>query len=51
VLLSATWHVFTVGDGARGKLGHGDERSQLTPRRVEALMGMARNSNPCMSLV
>jgi alpha-tubulin suppressor-like RCC1 family protein len=40
VLLSASWHVFTVGDGSRGKLGHGNERSQLTPRRVEALMGL-----------
>ena len=40
VLLSASWHVFTSGDGARGKLGHGNERSQLTPRRVEALMGL-----------
>lgn len=40
VLLSASWHVFTTGDGSRGKLGHGNERSQLTPRRVEALMGL-----------
>jgi alpha-tubulin suppressor-like RCC1 family protein len=40
VLLSASWHVFTVGDGTRGKLGHGNERSQLTPRRMEALMGL-----------
>lgn len=44
LLLSASWHVFTTGDGAYGKLGHGDTRSFSTPRRVEPLIGLKISS-------
>lgn len=44
LLLSASWHVFTTGDGAHGKLGHGNTRSFSTPRRVESLMGLTISS-------
>jgi len=32
--------VFSWGSGMCGKLGHGDERNQGTPKRVEALVGV-----------
>ena len=32
--------VFTWGKGYCGKLGHGDESDQQTPKRVEALFGV-----------
>jgi len=31
--------LFTWGDGSCGQLGHGDEKHQLTPKRVERLNG------------
>lgn len=32
--------LFTWGEGWCGKLGHGDEREQQTPKPVEALVGV-----------
>jgi alpha-tubulin suppressor-like RCC1 family protein len=32
--------LFTWGSGVRGKLGHGDEEGQQTPKRVEGLRGV-----------
>jgi hypothetical protein len=32
--------LFTWGNGDYGKLGHGDEKNQPTPKRVEALVGV-----------
>ena len=32
--------LFTWGEGQYGKLGHGDENDQETPKRVEALVGV-----------
>ena len=35
--VTATGELFTWGDGERGRLGHGDEANQLTPKRVDYL--------------
>lgn len=40
VVLTDTGEVFTFGCGKGGKLGHGDELNQHTPKRVEALRGV-----------
>ena len=39
--------VFTWGNGSHGKLGHGDERHQNTPKRVEALIGVKAKQVSC----
>ena len=31
--------VYTFGEGKNGKLGHGDDHDEFTPRIVEALLG------------
>ena len=36
-----------LGHGYCGKLGHGDERKQLTPKRVEALVGVKVKQVSC----
>ena len=41
--------VFTWGNGSYGKLGHGDERHQNTPKRVEALIGAKAKQVSCGS--
>ena len=35
IALAADGRVFTFGSGRYGKLGHGDEENQFTPRVVE----------------
>ncbi len=35
IVLAADGRVFTFGRGTYGRLGHGDEENQLTPRVVE----------------
>ena len=35
IVLAADSRVFTFGNGEWGRLGHGDEQNQLTPRVVE----------------
>ena len=35
IALAADGRVFTFGRGEYGRLGHGDEEDQLTPRVVE----------------
>ena len=37
--VTALGHVFSWGGGMLGRLGHGDEENQHTPRRVETLAG------------
>ena len=37
--LTANGSVWSWGDGACGKLGHGDEQQQLLPKKVEAFAG------------
>jgi hypothetical protein len=39
VVLTVGGAVFTFGYGGHGQLGHGNQEDQLTPRRVEALVG------------
>ncbi len=39
VMLAANGWVYTCGNGRRGRLGHGDEENQLTPKLVGALTG------------
>ena len=36
--------VYSFGDGGAGKLGHGDARSQWTPKRIQGLAGIAVQS-------
>ena len=36
--------VYSFGDGDRGKLGHGDTASQLTPRTIAGLLGVRVHS-------
>ena len=35
IALAADGRVITFGSGASGKLGHGDDEDQMTPRVVE----------------
>lgn len=37
--VTASGALYTFGQGAEGRLGHGDEKNQLLPQRVEALAG------------
>ncbi len=39
--LSSSGQVFTCGHGRGGRLGHGDEESQLTPKQVRAFQGQS----------
>jgi alpha-tubulin suppressor-like RCC1 family protein len=39
--------VFTWGNGRYGKLGHGDDSHQPTPKRVEALVGVKATIVSC----
>ena len=39
VVITSTGELFTFGQGAEGKLGHGSENGEWRPRRVEALVG------------
>ena len=39
--------VFTWGEGSTGKLGHGDESNQKTPKRVEGLIGVKAKQVSC----
>ena len=39
--------VFTWGNGGYGRLGHGDETTQMTPKRVEALVGVMSKQVAC----
>jgi hypothetical protein len=56
VCISAYYHtacitrageVFTWGSGACGRLGHGDEKLQSAPKRVEALVGVKAKQVAC----
>ena len=40
LVLTSAGGVYSFGSGFAGKLGHGDRRNQLAPRRVEALRGL-----------
>ena len=37
--LAADGGVWSWGDGAGGKLGHGDQQNQLLPKKIEAFAG------------
>ena len=39
--------MLTWGTGEYGRLGHGDEMDQLTPKRVEALIGVRAKQVSC----
>mmetsp|Transcript_53125 Transcript_53125/g.60193 ORF Transcript_53125/g.60193 Transcript_53125/m.60193 type:complete len:609 (-) Transcript_53125:2595-4421(-) len=41
--------LYTWGGGMYGKLGHGDEAGHSTPKRVDALIGLAVNQIACGS--
>ena len=48
MFLCADGHVFTVGDGSSGSLGHGDTTSHLLPKLVE---WFANHGVRCVSIV
>ena len=45
LVLTSAGGVYSFGSGFAGKLGHGDRRNQLAPKRVEVGLGLA-NPNP-----
>jgi alpha-tubulin suppressor-like RCC1 family protein len=40
LVVSSDGEVYSFGHGARGRLGHGVEQSQQTPKVIEALAGV-----------
>ena len=53
--LTAAGGVWSWGEGSGGKLGHGDERSQPQPKRIEALAGhrvvaVSAGSHHCLAV-
>lgn len=47
--VSGNGDLFTWGGGMYGKLGHGNEMGHSTPKRVEALTGLAVSQIACGS--
>ena len=45
--ITKTGEVFIWGKGGYGKLGYGDENYQVTPKRVEALVGVKAKMVSC----
>ena len=44
LVLSEDGVVYSFGDGDHGKLGHGNEEGQRTPKAIEALQGVRVSS-------